>query len=150
MHGYTTHNHACCAKASPSQWRGSTPLTRCGGPRNCNACVRDADSLHAQSGIAYESADGTPLAPEEIQEIERQGAMDQLLAEIKRQEEIHPVGFPATRDGLRLGLAALEDELEEARDEWRANRRTEGWGGLRMELMQIAAVALRMVRSLDG
>lgn len=80
-----------------------------------------------------------------------------VLAEVKRQDEIHGDGFPATRDGLRLGLAAMQDELDEARDAWRIDRRGAGhcpWinsGGdhsTEVELTQAVAVGLRMLRSI--
>ena len=70
-----------------------------------------------------------------------------LVAEVDRQDRIHPGGYPADRDGLRLGLAALEDETREAYDEWRVHRRVAGWGGLAGELLQVAGVAMRMYRS---
>ena len=72
-----------------------------------------------------------------------------LGVEVKRQDEIHPAGYPATRDGLRLALATIMDEHDEAYDEWRANRRIpDVWGALDVELLQVAAVAVRAVRSM--
>lgn len=85
--------------------------------------------------------------------------VEMALREVRRQDEIHPAGFPATRDGLRLGLAALQDEVREAEEAWRADRRRDGvcpWinhGGehsTEVELLQVAAIALRMVRSIHG
>lgn len=76
------------------------------------------------------------------------GRLALLLQEIERQDEVHPHGYPATRDGMRLGLAALEDEVKEAFDEWREHRRVPDWGCLDVELLQVAAVAMRMFRSL--
>jgi hypothetical protein len=80
-----------------------------------------------------------------------------VQAEIARQDSLHPAGYPATRDGTRLGIAAIEDELEEAKSAWRAERCRCGtpactcstWAATREELLQIAAVALRTVRSID-
>jgi hypothetical protein len=72
-----------------------------------------------------------------------------LTAEIARQDHIHPAGYPATRDGLRFGIATIEDETREAWEEWRANRKCDGWGDLRGELLQVAAVTMRIIRSLD-
>lgn len=82
---------------------------------------------------------------------------NELAREVARQDAIHPDGYPATRDGLRLGIAALEDELDEVylawRSAYRAARRVNGdpdWLHLRAELVQVAGVCVRMIRSLDG
>ena len=66
-----------------------------------------------------------------------------LAAEVNRQDEIHPAGYQATRDGVRLGLATVEDELREALDAHRDERRVEGWSHTYEELLQLAAVAVR-------
>lgn len=62
--------------------------------------------------------------------------------------------FPATRDGVRLALAAAQDELDEAQDAWRAGQpkhgRSADWTECRAEMMQLAAVVLRAVRSIDA
>jgi len=75
-------------------------------------------------------------------------ALDLVAAEIDRQDEIHPAGYPATRDGIRFGLATVEDELKETLDAWRAERRIEGWSDTEEELTQTAAVSMRLLRSL--
>lgn len=72
----------------------------------------------------------------------------ELAAEIARQDTIHPQGWAADRDGIRLGIATIEDEMIESRDAWRAERKVEGWPGTEAELMQTAAVALRLLRSI--
>lgn len=72
-----------------------------------------------------------------------------VAAEVRRQDETHEAGYPATRDGLRLALAAAEDELIEARDAHRDEREMAGWWRTRDELLQLAAVVLRAVRSID-
>jgi len=77
--------------------------------------------------------------------------LDELEREIRRQDEIHQSGYPATREGIRLGIATAEDELEEARLAWRDER--EGAPCMlhtREELLQLAAVVMRTVRSLGG
>lgn len=78
--------------------------------------------------------------------------------EIARQDEQHPSGYPATRDGVRHGITTVGDELHEAYDAWREERcrcKTPmcghaTWGKTRTELMQAAAVALRAARSITG
>jgi hypothetical protein len=72
-----------------------------------------------------------------------------LADELDRQDQHHRDGFPATRDGLRLALAAIEDETMEAKDAHRAERRIDGWSETRAELIQIAVVAIRALRSID-
>lgn len=72
--------------------------------------------------------------------------------EIERQNHIHPAGYPATRDGIRLGLAAAQDELREALDAWRAGRCKcsvpvcghHDWMDTRVEIVQCAVVLLRI------
>lgn len=80
-----------------------------------------------------------------------------LGREMIRQDEIHPDGYPATRDGVRLGIAAAEDELAETREAWIEDRckccvpRCEhaSWEHVRSEAIQAAAVLMRMVRSIN-
>jgi hypothetical protein len=78
------------------------------------------------------------------------GLLAELLVEVSTQDCEHQGGYPATRDGVRLGLAAAEDELVEAREAWRDERRVAGWPATRGELLQVAAVALRVARSIDA
>jgi hypothetical protein len=81
------------------------------------------------------------------------GYLASLILEIGRQDGQHPGCFPATRDGLRLALAAAQDELDESRESWRDGRPRPGrdadWTACRTELVQLAAVALRAARSID-
>lgn len=88
-------------------------------------------------------------------------SMESLLAdiryEVERQDALHPAGYPVTRDGIRLGLAAAEDEVREARDEWDLHKcRCQeplcdhaDWSTVRYEAMQAVAVLVRMVRSIN-
>jgi hypothetical protein len=79
-----------------------------------------------------------------------------LAAEIARQDALHPAGFPATRDGLRLGLAYAQDELNEALEAHRAERCKcplpacdhARWTRTRTEALQAAAVLLRLARAI--
>jgi hypothetical protein len=81
------------------------------------------------------------------------GYLASLMLEIARQDNLHPADFPATRDGLRLALAAAQDELDERCESWRNGRPRPGqdadWTACRIELVQLAAVALRAVRAID-
>ena len=78
------------------------------------------------------------------------------VAEVERQDKYHPSGYPPTRDGVRLGIATVIDEAEEARDAWRGDRCKcptplcghAKWEATEAELMQTVAVALRTIRSI--
>lgn len=52
--------------------------------------------------------------------------------------------------GMRLGIAALEDEVAEAYDAWRDERRENNWSHTRTELLQVAAVAMRLLLDTAG
>jgi hypothetical protein len=83
---------------------------------------------------------------------------DALATEVKRQDTFHPSGYPATRDGVFLGITTAVHELEhEAIHAWRSDRcRCEKplcghatWTETRTELIQAAAVLLLTIRSID-
>lgn len=84
-------------------------------------------------------------------------ALVALTLEIERQRSIHPDGYPATRNGIRLGLACAQDEVLESLDEWRLARckcnapdcAHPDWSNVREEALQAAAVLLRIVTSID-
>ncbi len=79
-----------------------------------------------------------------------------LAQEIRRQDEVHPDGYPATRDGVRLALSVAQDELEEALDAWRWGRCKcpvplcghAVWDGVEEEIIQTMAVLARSLRSI--
>lgn len=74
--------------------------------------------------------------------------LDELVAEIARQDQSHPAGFPATRDGVFHGINTAIWELErEALDAWQQEKRDAEWRDTRMEMIQAAAVIMRTVRS---
>jgi NTP pyrophosphatase (non-canonical NTP hydrolase) len=79
-------------------------------------------------------------------------SMADLATEICKQDSLHAEGYPYTRNGVRLGIAALEDELGEVWQEWNNSKRALGnaRSELRAELMQVAAIAMRIIRSLDA
>lgn len=101
-------------------------------------------------GAAMEFLEGSGMA--------RGSMAHQLIREMTRQDAMHPRGYPPTRDGIRLGLAAAQDELNEALDAWRADRcKCEepecghyDWQATRGEIVQTIGVLLRCVRSIDG
>jgi hypothetical protein len=70
-----------------------------------------------------------------------------LVGEATRQDARYGP-FPPTVAGLRLAVAYLQDETGETQPAWRAGRPA-GWEALRGEAPQAAAVAIRLVRSLD-
>ena len=84
---------------------------------------------------------------------------EEIAAEVNRQDGIHPDGYPATRDGVFLGITTAVHELDrEAIDAWRAARCKcpaphcghHDWSRVRIEVIQAAAVLLRMIRSIDA
>jgi hypothetical protein len=79
-----------------------------------------------------------------------------LTTEIARQDRLHPAGYPAHRDGVRLGIAHAEDELEEVKLAHRDDRCKcpipncghARWLETETEVLQTAAVLLRLARSI--
>ena len=87
------------------------------------------------------------------------GSLQSLVdREIERQDRVHPDGYPPTRDGVRLGLAAAQDELDEALVAWREGRCKcptpncdhADWEHVRTEAIQTVAVLLRVVDRIDA
>jgi len=78
-------------------------------------------------------------------------AIDQILGELRdeiaRQDEKHGPYQRQSRLGVsRLALATLEDEVAEAKDAWREERKAPDWPHTREEVLQVAAVAVRTIR----
>ena len=76
---------------------------------------------------------------------------DELDGEVRRQDAKHGTEFNAASPlgRIRLGVACLEDEVEETRNAWRDDRKTWDFPNVREEALQVAAVALRLVRQID-
>lgn len=79
----------------------------------------------------------------------------QVLVEVAQQDRRHPDGFPGDRNGIRAGIAAIEDEAREALEAWHSEKSLAGnreeqhqWTNTREELVQVAAVVLRTLREL--
>ncbi len=71
---------------------------------------------------------------------------EELLKEIESQDAKHGPYQGTVLGRSRLALATLEDEVEEAKDAWRNERKIDGWPETRREVLQIAAVAMRTLR----
>jgi hypothetical protein len=60
--------------------------------------------------------------------------------------------FTADVGGVRLGLACLEDEIDEAKHAWRAERKpkrgTKAWAETTAEVMDVVAVGVRLLRDM--
>jgi hypothetical protein len=69
-------------------------------------------------------------------------------AEIVRQDTGCRGGYVATRDGLRMAIAHLEDEVREAREAHREERHDDYWVHTSEELVQVAAIAVRALRAM--
>ena len=99
--------------------------------RGCDVTnVESANSRDARSFAAYERLTAF------------------LAARIERQEQKYGP-FDADVAGVRLALAILQDELDEARDEWRHERTLGGWDGTADEVADVAGVALRLLLALE-
>lgn len=70
----------------------------------------------------------------------------QLIEEIERQDAKHGRYEGTTLGRSRLALATLEDEVAEALEAWRCERRSPMWEDTRAEVLQVAAVAIRTLR----
>lgn len=69
-----------------------------------------------------------------------------LMEEIDRQDHKHGP-YQGTQLGRsRLALATLEDEVIEALEAWRSERKASHWDATRTEVLQVAAVAIRTLR----
>lgn len=73
---------------------------------------------------------------------------------MRHQERVYGP-FSGEIADVRLGLAVLQDELNEALESWRSERRGKGkgwssrWPETHVELMQLAAVACRLLVDSD-
>jgi hypothetical protein len=74
----------------------------------------------------------------------------EILEEVSRQDITHEAGYPATRDGVRVGLADAQDELNEALQSMLLYKLTRNWGPMREELKQCAAVIISVMREIDS
>jgi hypothetical protein len=90
---------------------------------------------------------------------QRVRGIERLVQEIECQDQIHPSGYPATRDGIRLAIAvAQEDELGEALEAWRRGRCKcptpmcghHDWTEAAEEMVQAAAVIMRSVIAIEA
>lgn len=75
-----------------------------------------------------------------------------LFDTYRELKERFPQGFPFDRNGVRLGIASLEDEVTEVWDEWNMHKRALGncREQIRTEVLQVAAVALMIVEGIDA
>jgi NTP pyrophosphatase (non-canonical NTP hydrolase) len=74
-----------------------------------------------------------------------------LAERINQQSNKFPQGYPFDRNGLRLAIAAIEDETGELYEEWSHNKRHLGNAhtNIRYELLDIAAVCMLALRNID-
>lgn len=84
-------------------------------------------------------------------------SFDDVQRAVEHQDAVHH-GYPITDDGMRLAVAALSDAAVGALEAWRDGRCRcsvvdcyhGDWSQLRDELIDIATVAVRAARSIDG
>lgn len=75
-------------------------------------------------------------------------ALALIEEEVRRQDDLHPEDFPPTRGGVRLALAAVQDELDETLEAWQGERRAPEWIKTEEELVQTLAVGIRLLRAI--
>lgn len=79
-----------------------------------------------------------------------QAELDERLArELTRQDVVSTYG--TDRDGVRLALACLQDELDEVLEAFQAEKRPidgRTWAGVQAEAVQLVAIGLRLLRDL--
>lgn len=73
---------------------------------------------------------------------------DALTGRVVRQEEKYGP-FPNDVAGVRLALAVLQDEMDEALLAWRDERRADNWNQTIGEVRDVAGVALRLLVALE-
>jgi hypothetical protein len=86
-----------------------------------------------------------------------------LIDEVVGQDVAMSGGYEPDRDGVRMAISSLEDEVRELLDAWREERdggprphihcgptcdRPHAWRHTRVEAMQVAAIAIRLARDL--
>lgn len=129
-HALTIHDTAGVCHASIPQSNGMVPCG-CHDPRP----QEPADSRSVLAADVALSA-----TPNERELIEA------LVDEMHRQDVKHGP-FAGSRLGrARLALACLEDEVAEAKQAWRDERKATAWHDARAEVLQVAAVAMRALR----
>ena len=83
--------------------------------------------------------------------------IDQLNAEIRRQDKKHGrIGGDSDYGRARLGIACVQDEVDEALEAWRDDKKRAAddlpalgrFFDTKAELMQVAAVAIRVIRDI--
>ncbi len=85
---------------------------------------------------------------EVVKKADMGSVVSSVLKEVERQDGAHPGGYGSTRDGVRLGLASMEDELRESLEAWQEEKRKNGWPDTYSEVEQTVAVGMRLLRSM--
>lgn len=111
---------------------------------------RECSSSYAAWVIADQYLRGvgrsTPTAPGDTERTVVNPLIYRLIEEIQRQDEKHGPYQGTILGRSRLALATLEDEVAEAKDAWRSERKAVTWDETRAEVLQVAAVAIRTLR----
>lgn len=74
------------------------------------------------------------------------GVYVELMREVARQDEKHGPFEGSVLGRSRLAIACLEDEVAEAKQAWRDERKALTWDETYTEVLQVAAVAVRALR----
>lgn len=80
--------------------------------------------------------------------------LDEVVDHVGMLKARYPPGFPCTRNDLRLGIAALQDEAQELRDEWQIRKRhldaPSARAALEAEAFDAIAVGMLIIQGLRG
>jgi len=75
-------------------------------------------------------------------------AITALQGEMLQQDRMYGT-WGSSSAQVRLAIACMDDEVQEALVEWQRYRATTDWLSVRAEALQVAAVAMRLVRDLE-
>jgi len=123
------------------------------GGHSCPACFESRVAAALAGAPAEEGA----VIPVFVPELLRGDPAGALNRAIEHQDAVHPDGYPATRDGIFLGITTAIHELErEAIEAWRRGRCKcptprcdhHDWRPVADELLDAAAVIMRCWRSI--
>lgn len=108
--------------------------------KTCSLC-RGAE----EEGEAVSYSDAIEETRERLVAHDRKKPLFALIEQNMLHQERRYGTFTNDVAGMRLGLACLEDELAECLEAWRGERRGDGWLETHAELMQLVAVACRLL-----
>lgn len=74
--------------------------------------------------------------------------MNEMLAEVFREDTRRPEGYVPTIDGVRLAIADADDHIAEARQSWMIYKLTRNWSVSKAEMMAACVACIRIMREI--